>query len=175
MSADRKKVPHATQLAMLIEAGYRCAVPSCRTILAIDLHHIVEVSLGGGDEAGNLLALCPTCHALHHRGTISQEAIFAWKGMLVALGHAFDREAIDLLLFLALPSANEFRVDGTGVLRFARLIAAGFAEMKAVSWSTGFVMYAVSLTTKGLALIEAWRKGDRTGVAAALSGETPPQ
>ena len=42
---------------VLIEAGYRCAVPTCRTILALDLHHIEEVKDGGPNEPSNLLAL----------------------------------------------------------------------------------------------------------------------
>src|SRR5262249_19757962 len=83
-----------------MEAGYRCAVPTCRNILAIDLHHIVLVSDSGSNDLANLLALCPTCHALYHRGVITQDAIYSWKGMLVALSHAFDQATIDGLLFL---------------------------------------------------------------------------
>jgi hypothetical protein len=88
------------KIQVLTEAGYRCAVPTCRNILAIDLHHIVEVKDGGRNEASNLLALCPTCHALYTRGTISRESINTWKMMLVTLNHAFDQESISNLLFL---------------------------------------------------------------------------
>jgi hypothetical protein len=69
---------------VLAEAGYRCATPNCRTILAIDLHHLIWVSEGGPDDASNLLALCPTCHALHHRGEIPHEALTFWKANLRA-------------------------------------------------------------------------------------------
>src|SRR5450759_1684073 len=96
----RTTIPRDIVTSVLIEAGYRCAVPTCRNILAIDLHHIVEVKDGGPNESANLLALCPTCHALYTRGTISKEAIDAWKTMLVALNHAFDKETISNLLFL---------------------------------------------------------------------------
>ena len=75
-------------------------MPTCRNILAIDMHHIVEVKDGGPNEQSNLLALCPTCHALYTRGTISREAIYAWKTMLITLNQAFDRETISNLLFL---------------------------------------------------------------------------
>jgi hypothetical protein len=83
---------------VLIEAGYRCGVPTCRNILAIDLHHMEEVREGGGNQAANLLALCPNCHALYHRGTIPKEAIYAWKQVLVSLSAAFDLKTIDLML-----------------------------------------------------------------------------
>src|SRR5438045_571534 len=96
----RTKIPSSIVRDVLTEAGYRCAVPTCRNILALDMHHIVEVKDKGPNEQSNLLALCPTCHALYTRGMIPQEAIYAWKTMLVALNHAFDRESISNLLFL---------------------------------------------------------------------------
>ena len=115
---------------MLTESGYRCAVPTCRNILALDMHHIWEVSAGGTDDPSNLVALCPTCHALYHRGTIQQDAIYAYKAMLVAITRAFDVEAIDRLLFLDLCEPDFLIVSGDGLLHFGRLIAAGLANME---------------------------------------------
>lgn len=80
----RRKIPEKIRVAVLTEAGFRCAVPTCRAILAIDLHHIVPVSETGPDTVTNLLALCPTCHALYHRGVIPHESICVWKRALVA-------------------------------------------------------------------------------------------
>ncbi len=97
---ERENLPLKTRVIVLTESGYRCAVPTCRNILALDMHHIWEVSVGGTDAPSNLIALCPTDHALYHRGTIKQESIYAWKAMLVAITRAFDVEAIDKLLFL---------------------------------------------------------------------------
>src|SRR3989344_6722382 len=96
----RATIPSDVKREVLSEAGYRCAVPTCRNILAIDLHHIVEVRENGGNELSNLIALCPTCHALFTRGTITRDAINNWKLMLVSLNHAFDKESISNLLFL---------------------------------------------------------------------------
>src|SRR5687767_3014645 len=124
---SRKKIPNNIVQHVLTEAGYRCAVPTCRNILAIDLHHIVEVSEGGGNEPANLIALCPTCHALFHRGTYSREALYSWKGTLVALSHAFDVPTIDDLLFLKQSESSDLFVTGDGVLKFTRLIGAGLA------------------------------------------------
>jgi hypothetical protein len=39
---ERKNLPIKTRTAVLTEAGYRCAVPTCRNILALDLHHIIR-------------------------------------------------------------------------------------------------------------------------------------
>src|SRR5262245_31948622 len=126
---ERKDTPVKTATIVLTEAGYRCAVPTCRGILALDMHHIWEVAAGGGDDPANLIALCPTCHALYHRGTISADSIYAYKAMLVALSQAFDLEAIDRLLFLNL-CPEYLLVSGDGLLHFARLIAAGLATFR---------------------------------------------
>ena len=73
----RKKVPKKVVIEVLTEAGYRCAVQTCRNIFAIDIHLIIEVVEGGGNELAlaNLIALCLTCHALFHRGIISRDSI----------------------------------------------------------------------------------------------------
>jgi hypothetical protein len=174
-----------------MEAGYRCGNPVCRTILAIDLHHIVPTSDDGGDDPDNLIALRPTCHALYHRGVISQEAIRNWKGILVTLNHAFDLETIDKLLFLRKVHKSQLLFfSRDGVLEFLRLIASGLAAFSVVRWEGGSTSYydfpstqtapippserdyLVRLTQKGLMLVDAWIKGDRSVVVSALGSES---
>jgi hypothetical protein len=166
--SPRQAIPGAVRVQVLTEAGYRCAVPTCRNILALDLHHIEEVVDGGGNEPGNLLALCPTCHALYTRGTITRDSIHAWKLILVSLTHAFDANAIDDLLFLRTPNIANLRVSGDGVLKFSRLIAAGLAQFNLMMQNGPLVIYQVSLTAKDSQLIDAWQAGNRNAVAVAL-------
>jgi hypothetical protein len=171
---ERKNLSHGTKLTVLTEAGYRCAVPTCRNILALDIHHMHEVSAGGGDDPDNLIALCPYCHGLYHRGTISAESIYAYKAMLVAITRAFDVEAIDRLLFLAGCKKDFLIVSGDGVLQFSRLIAAGLAiaVLKANNaWQ--IVTYAINITVKGQQLIDAWKLGKRSDLRLLLGGRTP--
>jgi hypothetical protein len=170
---ERKNLSVRTTTIVLTEAGYRCAVPTCRQILAMDLHHIWEVSVGGSDEPSNLIALCPTCHALYHRGTISQESIFAYKSMLVAISGAFDLEAVDRLLFLRMCPKDYLILSGDGVLSFARLIAAGLAtvELKANN-NFLLVTYAINISEKGSQLIDAWKQGERS-MLVQLIGPPP--
>lgn len=97
---ERKNIAPKMKLELLTEAGFRYAVPTCRDLLVLDLHHIYKVAEGGGNEVSNLIALCPTCHDLYHRGHISRSSVFAWKSMLVAINRAFDLESIDRLMFL---------------------------------------------------------------------------
>ena len=159
---ERQNLSQQTRVVLLTESGYRCAVPTCREILALDMHHIWEVSEGGSDDPSNLIALCPTCHALYHRGTIKQESIYVYKAMLVAITRAFDVEAIDRLLFLESCKTDFLVVSGDGLLHFARLIAARLASVDQKSnnnWQ--LVTYAVNISDKGRQLVTAWKEGSR--------------
>ncbi len=170
----RDNLPLNTRVIVLTELGYRCAVPTCRTILAIDMHHIWEVSAGGGDDPSNLIALCATCHSLYHRGYIKAESVYVYKAMLVAITRAFDFEAIDRLLFLESCKKDFLVVSGDGLLHFARLIAAGLATAEQKSnnnWQ--LVTYAVNIQDKGRQLIDAWKQGDRTRLRQVMGGPVP--
>ncbi len=171
---ERDKLPLQTKVLVWTESGYRCAVPTCRTILVQDMHHIWEVSAGGGDDSSNLIALCPNCHALYHRGTIKAESIYIYKAMLVAITRAFDVEAVDRLLFLESCKQDFVVVSGDGLLYFARLIAAGLARMdQKANNNWQIVTYAVNISDKGRMLIEAWRQGDRTRLRKVMAGPVP--
>ncbi len=172
----RKHIAKSIRQEVLMEAGYRCAVPTCRTILAIDLHHIIKVSEKGGNDTSNLLALCPTCHALYHRGEIHKEAIRVWKGMLVSLNQGFEKEANDKLLFLALDERPHL-FSSDGVLQFTSLIAAGLAKCGSEhiepfdrygGVDTSKSRWPVELTERGKLLVEAWRKGEPAALEHAL-------
>ena len=177
LSRKRPKIPQKTRVDVLTEAGFRCAVPTCRGILAMDIHHIVEVSKGGKNDLTNLIVLCPTCHSLYHRGNITPDAIYTYKAMLVTLSNAFDREAIDLLLFLnKIPTEhqNYLIVSGDGLLKFAGLIAADLVKCSKIQqarWQQAegaVTTYVIELSAKGRLVTTAWRDGDRSAVAKAL-------
>jgi HNH endonuclease len=153
---------------VLMEAGYHCGNPTCRHILTLQLHHIVWVKDEGSNDPANLLALCPNCHSLHTIGEIPESAIRHWKYMLLALNHAFDRESLDLLLFLRAAREREGETEGRigysadGLLRFARLIGAGLVDfgLHSINYRARTRGYYVQLTESGELLVEAWIQGD---------------
>lgn len=173
----RSPIPESIKREVLIEAGYRCAVPTCRSLLIVDLHHIVDVAQGGRNEPGNLLPLCPTCHALYTRGKIPRDAALAWKSVLVALSQAFDRRAIDDLLFLEEIgiAQRDFVCSGDGVSRFTQLYAAGLARYEYRLGVRGLGMdadsYRVEITAKGQRFLSAWRAGDGSAMLNATASE----
>ncbi|MEY2538794.1 MAG: hypothetical protein QOG67_2534 [Verrucomicrobiota bacterium] len=129
---------------------------------------MVQVSDGGGNTPDNLLALCPTCHALYHRGTIKPESIFIWKSVLMSLTRAFDVFTLDQLLFLNKAEVTDLRVSGDGVLGFARLISAGLATFRKDLQNGPLIIYSLSLTPTGKQLVSAWLSGNRDAVEEAI-------
>jgi hypothetical protein len=173
---ERKSLSSKLKTIVLTEAGYRCAVPTCREILALDMHHIYQVSDGGGDDPSNLIALCPNHHTRYHRGLISKDAIYAYKAMLVAISRAFDIDAVDKLLFLAPLKKDFLIVSGDGLLHFARLIAAGLAScIQKSNNNSQLVTYAVNISPKGRMIIDAWKQGDRERLKQIMGGPIPDQ
>jgi hypothetical protein len=190
---DRVDPSRKLREQVLREAGFMCANPRCRAILVLELHHVVWVKDGGPTDASNLLALCRNCHGLHTINKIDRETIRHWKGLLVALNSAFNRESMDLLLFLKQPAAQELWISGDGVLRFAGLIAARLVEMQNITSggqrSTRVVFIPngsreipppmptpgsavkLRLTERGTALVDSWLDGDDLSYAKALGGE----
>jgi hypothetical protein len=113
--------------------------------------------------------LCPTCHALFHRGTLTRESIYVWKGILVALTQAFDVTTLDDLIFLNKVGTGQLGVSGDGVLKFSRLIAADLAGFRLLVKNGPLLLYEVGLTEKGRRLTDAWLSGNRQAVAGVLS------
>jgi len=58
------KIPTAIRREVYKREGYACAL--CERADAIHVHHVRPRSLGGTNDLGNLIALCPVCHAIAH-------------------------------------------------------------------------------------------------------------
>ncbi|MEW6328970.1 MAG: HNH endonuclease signature motif containing protein [Candidatus Micrarchaeota archaeon] len=166
---SRETIPSETKREVLIESGFRCAVPTCRTILTLDIHHIIEVSEDGGNEASNLIPLCPNCHALYHRGIITRDAIKVWKGVLISLNAAFDKDTLDNLLFLSKVQRKTLALSGDGVLKFSKLLSAGLAQCEIIMQNGPIIVYDVFLTEKGRRFVEAWKTGREEELRKAIS------
>jgi hypothetical protein len=190
MATKRQPIYERTRDEVLREAGYKCANPTCRNIITLQIHHMLWVKEGGKSDANNLIALCGHCHDLHTQGHISKSAISYWKGMLHALNHAFNREGMDNLLFLAVPTMENIWYSGDAVLRFAGLIAAGLVEIAqsqqavGLRWGNDPVPTAppttavrLRLSEKGKLLVNSWKRGDEATYVQGLaqSGASSPQ
>lgn len=48
----------------------RCCVPGCRSSRGLEIHHIVDLAMGGDHSPSNLILLCAAHHHAHHAGKL---------------------------------------------------------------------------------------------------------
>ncbi|WP_084501523.1 HNH endonuclease signature motif containing protein [Nocardia xishanensis] len=58
----RDSIPADLVRDLMIEAGYRCAVPTCRTVEPLDIEHIEDYAVVRKHEFSNMIVLCTNCH-----------------------------------------------------------------------------------------------------------------
>ena len=97
MTQKRPAVPISLKRKLLEEAGYRCAIPTCRTPSPLDMEHIEPWSKVKSHEFENMIILCPNCHARVTRGEISKEAIKTYKRNLAIISGRYSLYEIRLL------------------------------------------------------------------------------
>ncbi len=86
-------VPMARKRMVLVEAGHRCAIPTCRH-RTTEIAHIVPESQSHDDTFQNLIALCPSCQ----KKEIDRQSILMYKrnlGILNSRYSDFERRVFD--------------------------------------------------------------------------------
>ncbi|WP_206608448.1 HNH endonuclease signature motif containing protein [Streptomyces orinoci] len=100
MAEGRPNIPTDLKRAVLVEAGHRCAIPTCRQT-PVDLAHITPWAKVREHTFENLIALCPTCHARFDRGEIDRKAMLQYKANLEIVNQRYtDTERQLLRVFL---------------------------------------------------------------------------
>lgn len=80
---ERPTIPADLRREVLVEAGHRCAIHTCRHI-DVDVHHIVPWARRPEHRLENLIALCPNCHRRAEKGEIDRKALRLYKARLAA-------------------------------------------------------------------------------------------
>ncbi|MBF0121416.1 MAG: HNH endonuclease [Desulfobacterales bacterium] len=161
---NRPNIPMEIKRRILMEAGYRCAIPTCRFPLAENAH-IFSWSESKDHSYENLIALCPNCHTLFDSGKIDRLAIIAYKKKLMFLNDVYSRFELDVLDYLK----NHKRALIPGILLIKRLIDEGIVtqEEKIMIQSFGdgediLGILTVVLTDKGKSLLDDWAQVDKS-------------
>lgn len=79
IKAKRKALPIKIKRALQEEAGFRCAIATCRRDTPLDFAHINPIENGGSDDFSNLLVLCKNCHGRYHK---EHEKFMTLKSMI---------------------------------------------------------------------------------------------
>ncbi len=162
--SDRPSIPTEVKRRILIEAGYRCAIPTCRFPI-IENAHIVSWAKSEDHSYENLIALCPNCHTLYDSGKIDRAAIIAYKKKLMFLNEVYSRFELDVLDYLK----THKRALIPGELLVKRLLEEGIVKHEEEIMIQGFGngeeilgMFSVVLTEKGRKLLDDWFKVDQS-------------
>jgi Protein of unknown function (DUF3298)/HNH endonuclease len=76
--ATRPSIPAELKRQVLVEAGHRCAIQTCKNP-DVDIHHIVPWETCQQHEFANLIALCPNCHRRAHLSEIDRQSLLTYK------------------------------------------------------------------------------------------------
>ena len=99
MAESRPAIPAELKRKVLVEAGHRCAIPTCRHI-ETEIHHIIPWETCKEHKYANLIALCPNCHKRADKGEIDRKNLKLYKANLQFIHDKFSQLEIDILFEL---------------------------------------------------------------------------
>jgi HNH endonuclease len=99
MIDSRPAMPARIRRSVLVEAGHRCAIPTCRHI-EVDIHHIIPWETCKEHKYENLIALCPNCHRRADREEIDRKSLKIYKANLRYTHDKFSQLEVDILFEL---------------------------------------------------------------------------
>ena len=138
---QRDHIPADVKRAVLVEAGHRCAIPTCR-VTTTEIAHIVPWAKTQDNSFENLIALCPNCHTrFDQKKEIDQISIKMYKQNLGILNNRYGEFERRLFEILAASGERVFVVGAGGDILLANAVKDGFFEDKNVS--------GMNLTIKG--------------------------
>ncbi len=157
---QRPSIPAELRRQILIEAGHRCAIPTCRNIVC-DIHHIIPWEKCKEHNYENLIALCLICHRRADNEEIDRKSLRTYKANLRYIHEKFSHFEIDMLFGLYnLPPDKEAGWPPFLMLLIERLLDSEYVER---IQSTGKVTFSglnfnpdrLRITAKGREFIES--------------------
>jgi hypothetical protein len=129
---SRDTIPADVKRAVLVEAGHRCAIPTCRATTT-EIAHIVPWADTQDNSFENLIALCPNCHTrFDQKKEIDRLAVKMYKHNLGILNNRYGEFERRLFELLAKSGERVFVLGAAGDLLVANAVKDGFFEDKHV-------------------------------------------
>jgi hypothetical protein len=122
-------MPAEIRRRVLVEAGHRCAIPTCRYI-EVDVHHIVPWAQCQAHEYDNLIALCPNCHRADARD-IDRKSLRLYKLNLRFAHDKYSQLELDVLFELE-RRGEGMPWMGFNLILLNRIIDSGFIAVHEV-------------------------------------------
>ena len=131
MNPSRPAIPADVRRRVLVEAGHRCAIPTCRHI-EVDIHHIIPWKECQAHTYENLIALCPNCHRRADREEIDRKSLRIYKANLRYTHDKFSQLEVDILFELyAAPEGHVLQWPSFMMLLIKRLLDSNYIDVKA--------------------------------------------
>ncbi len=128
MPDGRPSIPAELERALMVEAGHRCAIPTCRAVAPLVIEHIVDWSIVKEHKFENMIVLCANCHGLKGDGPrkLDRKSLKQYKLNLGIINSRYgDIERRVLEFFATNPDANTIRLPGGLDILVAYLIIDG--------------------------------------------------
>jgi hypothetical protein len=168
---DRDDVPAAIKRAVLVEAGHRCAIPTCRATTT-EIAHITPWADSHDNSFENLIALCPNCHTrIDQKKEIDRLAVRMYKHNLGILNNRYGEFERRLFEILAKTGERVFVLGAAGDILVANAVKDGFFQDKHVEGmgldvrgSNGYqknfpMTFTYWVTDAGVAFIKRYAEG----------------
>ena len=152
---SRPPIPAELRRKVLVEAGHRCAIPTCRSTTT-EIAHIVPYAEVKKHKYENLIVLCPNCHTRADKKEIDRMSLKIYKRILQRLIDKYERFELNVL--------NELRQEKRVIIAGNMLLLIkNLLDDDLVTSTGGGVIIegipsnvTVTLTGKGSCFINEW-------------------
>lgn len=152
----RPDIPENIRREVLVEAGHRCAIPTCRHSTT-EIAHIVPWSKVKEHIFGNLIALCPNCHTRYDKGEIDRKSMLQYKANLTLLNSRYgDLERRVLRQFAAFPDTSELLLNKALDILLMYLLDDGLIEFDAFESALKGEYAVYRITAEGREFVQRW-------------------
>lgn len=121
---ERPSIPAELKRSVLVEAGHRCAIPTCRTT-TMELAHIEPWAKVQEHTFDNIIALCPNCHTRFDKGEIDRKSMRMYKENLALLNNRYGEFERRVFAILAETKEQLISVGAGGDVLLANAIKDG--------------------------------------------------
>lgn len=168
---ERDSIPAQTKRAVLVEAGHRCSIPTCRATTT-EIAHIVPWAESRDNSFENLIALCPNCHTRYdQKSEIDRRSMELYKRNLGILSNRYGDIERRVFELLAKSGERVFVLGLGGDVMVANALKDGLFEdkqVKGMDWivtgSNGFqrsfpMTFTFWVTDAGVEFIRRYAAG----------------
>lgn len=148
--SERPPIPEELKRSVLVEAGHRCAIPTCKHTTT-EIAHIIPFKECGEHKFDNLIALCPNCHNLYDRDKkIDRKSMNIYKKNLSILSSRYSQNEIRIIDIYAMNPNSSISISENDLWTIHYLLLDKIFYLIPVSGKTLF--RGVSVMPRTLAL-----------------------